>query len=283
MEIAAIIIVIGSAAFGAAAGLGGAWVYERYRQLPWQRYWFGAGGGVAGLAISVMVLTGWPLSFVRSIDQVPLDQVTPYMSILKPRDPASVHKSKAEAGLYERVTTLVSRDREDGRSEDEVRANAMSQILSYAADKVVLMPDDIVYEYYAFSRDELAHLDREQDHAVCADLALGRTRGDIEGFLSEELVERQRNIISRILQTKPSLDVALMASEPFSVVAAQAFAGASQATGIPPNEIEVLLGGGGEPRKLCKLMKGFFDVLLAQPVEAAAPALRALAAGERSG
>lgn len=277
METAAIIIVIGSAILAAAAGFGGAWAYARYGVLPYKRHWFAVGGGIAGLFISIMVLTGWPLNLFRSIDRVPLAEVTPYMVVLQ------AHQNDAEAALYERITTLVSRDREDGRSETEVRANAMSQIFSYVADKLSQMPDDVVYDYYSFNRDELAYLDKQQEHQACGDLALGRIRGDIETLLSEELVERQRSIVSRVLDTAPTAETSRMAAEPFSIVAAQAFAGASQATGISPNEIEVLLGGGGEPQKICRLMKGFFDVLLAQPVEAAAPALRALAAGERGG
>ena len=69
--------------------------------------------------------------------------------------------------------------------------------------------------------------------------------------------------------------------EPFSVLASQSFATASEATGIPPNEIEELLAGRGDAQKVCKLMKGFFDAVLGQPLETAAPALRALASGER--
>ena len=277
MEIAAIIIVIGSTIFAAAMGFGGAWVYDRFRVLPYERHWFGVGGGVAGLLVSIMVLSGWPMNMFRSIDRVPLDEVTPYMLVLK------AHKNDAEAALYERITTLVSRDREDGRSETDVRSNAMSQTYSYVADKVAFMPDDVVYEFYSFNRDELTYLDRQKEHEACGDLALGRIRGNIETLLSEELVERQRIILARVLDTKPDADAVRLASEPFSMIAARAFAGASQATGIAPNEIEVLLGGGGEPQKICRLMKGFFDVMLAQPLEAAAPALRALAAGERGG
>jgi hypothetical protein len=72
-----------------------------------------------------------------------------------------------------------------------------------------------------------------------------------------------------------------MPAEAFAELASRAFAEASQATGIPPEEVEKLLAGSGDPAKTCRLMKSFFDALLAQPVDYAAAALRTLSSGER--
>jgi hypothetical protein len=277
METAAIIIVIGSALLAAAIGFGLAWAYDRYRSLRFPLYWFAGGGAVIGVLLSLMVISGWPMSLLRVEVRVPVDEVTPYMLALKP---GSTPRPSEDA-LYERLVTLVLRDREDGRSEAQVRFNAVSQVMSYAADKISLMPDDIVHTYYVFTRDELGHLGRQKDFEACADVALGRIRGDIEDRLSPDLVERQRSVITRIIATPADPGVGRLAQELFQVMVSKAFANATQVAKIEPNEIEVLLSGAGEPEKVCRLMKVFFDAMLTQPVETVAPALRALAAGER--
>lgn len=277
METAAIIIVIASALVAAGIGFGLAWGYDRYRALGIPLYWFAGGGALAGMLLSLMVISGWPMSLMRTEQRVPVDEVTPYMMALKP---VSTPRPTEDA-LYERLVTLVFRDREDGRSESQVRFNAVSQVMSYAADKISLMPDDVVHAYYVFTRDELGYLGKQKDFEVCADVALGRIRGDIEERLSPELVERQRAIVTQIISTPADPGAGRLAQEPFQVMVSKAFANASQVAKIEPNEIEVLLSGAGEPEKVCRLMKVFFDAMLTQPVETVAPALRALAAGER--
>jgi hypothetical protein len=224
-----------------------------------------------------MVISGWPMSVLRVEERVPVDQVTPYMLALKP---GSTPRPTEDA-LYERLVTLMLRDREDGRSEAQVRFNAVSQVMSHAADKISLMPDDIVHTYYVFTRDELGYLGKQKDFEACADVALGRIRGDIEDRLSPELVERQRAIVTRIIATPADPGVERLAQEPFQVMVSRAFANATEVARIEPNEIEVLLSGAGEPEKTCRLMKVFFDAMLTQSVETVAPALRVLAAGER--
>ncbi|MEQ1753709.1 MAG: hypothetical protein ABL973_06215 [Micropepsaceae bacterium] len=272
METAAIIIVLVSAAVAAGAGLASAWVFSRYRGLTYPLYWFAIAGAVLGALVSFMIIADWPIRLFRSGEQVQIELVTPYMAALRAHEPQ----------LYERVLTLADRDQQDGRSADEIRTNAMTQVLSYVADKVPQLPDDVVYEFYSFSRDELAYLAQANEFEVCADISLGRIRGDIDSKLSSELVDRYHTIVVRIIGTTANPNAARLASEPFSVMASQAFAIASQNTGIAPNEIDTLLAGQGEPQKVCKLMKNFFDAMLAQPVEAAGPALRALASGETS-
>jgi len=278
METAAIIIVIGSALVAAAVGFGLAWAYDRYRSLRYPVYWYAGGSAAIGALLSVMVISGWPMSLLHVEERSPVDQVTPYMRALKPEKKTP---RPTEDALYERIVTLVLRDREDGRSEAQVRFNAVSQVMSYAADKISFMPDDVVHTYYVFTRDELGYLGKQKDFDTCADVALGRIRGDIEDRLSPELVERQRAIITRIIVTPADSGIGRLAQEPFQVMVAKAFANASQIAKIEPNEIEVLLSGAGEPEKTCRLMKVFFDAMLIQPVEVVAPALRALAAGER--
>lgn len=277
METAAIIIVFASALLAAAIGFGLAWAYDRYRSLRYPLYWFAGGSAAVGALLSLMVISGWPMSVLRVEERVPVDQVTPYMLALKP---GSTPRPTEDA-LYERLVTLMLRDREDGRSEAQVRFNAVSQVMSHAADKISLMPDDIVHTYYVFTRDELGYLGKQKDFEACADVALGRIRGDIEDRLSPELVERQRAIITRIIATPADPGVERLAQEPFQVMVSRAFANATEVARIEPNEIEVLLSGAGEPEKTCRLMKVFFDAMLTQSVETVAPALRVLAAGER--
>lgn len=277
METAAIIIVIASALVAAGIGFGLAWAYDRYRRLRYPRSWFAGGGALFGVLLSLMVISDWPMSLLRIEARVPVDEVTPYMMALKP---GSTPRPTEDA-LYERLVTLVLRDREDGRSEAQVRFNAVSQVMSYAADKISFMPDDVVHAYYVFTRDELGYLGKQKDFEACADVALGRIRGDIEERLSPDLVERQRAVITRIIATPADPAAGRLAQEPFQVMVSKAFADASQVAKIEPNEIEILLSGAGEPEKVCRLMKVFFDAMLTQPVETVAPALRALAAGER--
>lgn len=277
METAAIIIVIGAALVAAGVGAGLAWAYDRYRRLPYPVYWFAGGSATLGALLSLMIISGWPMSLLRIEERVPVDQVTPYMMALKPGGTPR----QAEDALYERLVTLVLRDREDGRSEKQVRFNAVSQVMSYAADKISVMPDDVVHAYYVFTRDGLGHLGKQKNFEACGDVALGRIRGDIEERLSPELVERQRVVITRIIATPADPNVERLAQEPFQTMVSKAFANATDIANIPPNEVEFLLSGAGEPEKVCRLMKVFFDAMLTQPVEIVAPALRALAAGER--
>lgn len=279
MPIAALIIVAGSALVAAAVGFGAALGYRRVRPLMYPPYWFAVGGALAGVLISITIITDWPGHLLHSGVRVPVDRVTPYMAALKRHKDES--RNDPESALYERISTLIERDRDDGRSEDEVRSNAMSQTLSYVADKATVLPDDLVYEFYSFTRDQLVYLAQQKDFDACSDVAMGRIRGDIESRLSNDLIDRYHSIVVRIIEVRSDTPPEKMAAEPFSVMASQSFATASEATGIPPNEIEELLAGRGDAQKVCKLMKGFFDAMLGQPVEQAGPALRALSAGER--
>lgn len=282
METAAIIIVAGAALVAAGAALGLAWLFRRHVGPTWPLPRLGVIGGAVGALVSLMVITGWPFGAMRFSTPVPVNAVTPYIEAFKPIG----RIRPVEDALYERLVTLVQRDREEGRSEDDVRRNAVSQVLSQAADKVASMPDGIVSDYYALQRDAMAYLDAQKDHDACRDLALGRIRGDIEERLSPELVARQQSLVVSIISTPEEPNAARLAEEPFQLLAAQAFALASQNSGVSPNEIEVLLSGGGDAAtgaagKTCRLMKTFFDVILSQPPEVVAPALRAMAAGER--
>jgi hypothetical protein len=189
---------------------------------------------------------------------------------------------KYEPALYERIETSVIRDQQDGLSAARVRANAKVLVLSYVADKTTFLTDQLTYELYAMTRDQLAFLGGRNDHQACAGLALGRIDGELDAKLSPELVERSDTNIMRVIAAKPDPQALKMPAEEFSQLASRSFAEASQTTGILPDEVETILAGTGEPAKTCKLMKAFFDALLAQPVEVAAAALRTLASGERA-
>lgn len=282
METAAIIIVVVAALLAAGLTFGIVLAYDRYVGRAWPALRLAAIGGLAGGAVAFMVITGWPGSLFRFSDRVPINAVTPYMEAFKPIG----RIRPVEDALYERLVTLVQRDREEGRSEDDVRRNAVSQVLSQAADKVASMPDSIVRDYYALQRDTLAYLDGKPDHEACRDVALGRIRGDIEERMSAELAGRQQALVVTIIGTPADLNATRLAQEPFQLLAAQAFALASQSSGVSPNEIELLLAGGGDAAsgaagKTCRLMKTFFDIILSQPLEVVGPALRSMAAGER--
>ena len=187
-----------------------------------------------------------------------------------------------EPALYERIETSVIRDQDEGLAPQQVRANAKSLVTSYVADKTTFLPNQLTYELFATTRDQMAFLAERDDYQACADLALGRSKGDLDSKLSPELVERGNNTTARVISTKSDQNVAKMPGEEFAQLAARSFGEASQATGIPPEEVDGLLLGSGDPTKACKLMKAFFDSILAQPVEVAASALRALSSGERS-
>lgn len=282
METAAIIIVAVAAFLAAGLAFGLALAYERYVGPTWPALRFAGIGGVVGGVMAFMAITGWPGSLFRFSQPVPINAVTPYMEAFKPIG----RIRPVEDALYERLVTLVQRDREEGRSEDEVRRNAVSQVLSQAADKVASMPDGIVRDYYALQRDTLSYLDGKPDHEACRDVALGRIRGDIEERMSAELVGRQQALMVTIIATPADPAASRLAQEPFQLLAAQAFALASQSSGVSPNEIELLLAGGGDAAsgaaaKTCRLMKSFFEIILSQPLEVVGPALRAMAAGER--
>jgi hypothetical protein len=103
-------------------------------------------------------------------------------------------------------------------------------------------------------------------------------------LLSAELVERNVSNTTRVLAAKADPTMQRMASEPFTQLVADSFAGASQATGIPLDldAVDTLLAGNAEPAKTCRLMKSFFDAILSRPIDVAAAALRTLSSGERS-
>lgn len=272
MEIAALIIVLGSAGAIACLALGLALLAERRWRLPFAARWFALAGGVVGGLSSGAIISDWPASLFRNEEKVAVDQVVPYMPALR----------KYEENLYERISTLIVRDRQDGRTEEVVRSNAMALVLAYVADKASNLPDDSIYGLYTFTRDELAYMARAKDFDACAEIALGKMRGDIESRLSNELVERYRTIVLRIIETPGNPEAPMMGAEPFAVMVAQSVSLAAQSSGVPASETEALLAGAGAPDKTCKLMKGFFDVVLSQPIDVAAAALRVLAAGERT-
>lgn len=282
METAAIIIVLVSGLAAAGAGYGLAVLYDRYRGLSWRRSWVAGGAAVAGMAVAGMVLAGWPAGVFRFSTPVPVDEISPYMTALKPGRVAR----PGEDALYERLVTLIERDREDGRSEADIRYNTIALVLSYVADKVPSTPDETVVAYYTLQRDVLSHLDDARQYGVCRDIALGQIRGDIEDYLPANLLEAQRAVVTRIIRAAGNPDMPRLDQATFQVLASRAFVQAAGGIGVEPSEIEVLLSATGDasgdkPMKACQLMRAFFDALLAQAGDRAAPVLRTLAVGER--
>ena len=271
MNVAAAIIVLGSLTAGAALFYGIAWGLERWwRRLPFPAYWAAVAGTVIGAVAGYGMVDDW---FTGSAwnERVPVAQVLPVMNEIRAREPR----------LYERLETSILRDQEDGKSADVVRANAKGLLASYVADKAGFLPDDLTYEMFATMRDTLAYLAERKEFETCSQYALGRLKEDIDTKLSPELVERNSATTMRVLATPRDESVLRMNAEQFAQLTATAFADASQATGIPPEEVDGLLGGAGDASKTCRIMKAFFDAVLAQPVESAAAAFRTLSQGER--
>ncbi len=272
MEMAALIIT--AVAGGVAAGLGylATLAARRFARFSLPAFALPALFAAFGLVGGWAALNGWLPSFTLSQEQVAVAGIAPYMQEIKKNEPA----------LYERIETSVIRDQLDGIPADRVRANAKVLVLSYVADKTVFLPDQLTYELYVTVRDELTFLGERGEHQACADLALGRIDGGLDAKLNPEMVERSNTNIARVIVTKSDLQAPKMPAEEFSQLASRSFAEASQSTGILPDEVETILAGTGDPAKTCKLMKAFFDAILAQPVAVAAAALRTLASGERS-
>lgn len=266
-------LIIGAIIGGAAGGIGylAALAAQRFWRLRSPPYWVVAASTIVGIAGGTALMNGWsPLHWDEQ--RIAVDDVLPFMHLIKAREP----------NLYERIETSVIRDQNDGIPTEQVRANARSLVMSYVADKTTFLPDDITYELFATTRDQLAFLAENREFKVCADLALGRAKGDLDSKLSKELVERDNNNAMRVISTPPNDGVRKMPAEEFSQLATRAFADASQATNVAPNELDDLLAGTGDPAKTCKLMKAFFDAILAQPVDVAASALRTMSLGERT-
>jgi hypothetical protein len=267
MEFAAVIIIVFAALVIGAAGLAVWFALDRWRRVSYPAYWFAVAGAVVGALGAAAVITDWGTIFGES--QVAVDEVLPYMTAIKEREPA----------LYERIETSIIRDRADGKSAAEVRTNAKALVSSYVADKIAFLSNELTYELYATTRDILGYLEGRQDFSTCAGLALGRFKGDLDTSLSPELVQRNDNTTLRVITAPAQPDAPRMAAEEFAQLASNAFAQATQIIGIGPEEVDTLLAGEGDPEKTCKLMKAFIDTLLAQPVEVAASALRTLASG----
>lgn len=268
METAALIILIAAAAILAAAGFGAGIALHRWRGVSYPAWWFAAGGAVLGLLGGAAVIGDWG-KILNAGERVAVDQVLPYMGAIKSREPA----------LYERIETSIVRDQAEGKSAEEVRANAKALVSSYVADKVAFLPNELAYELYATMRDILGYLAQTGDHATCAAVALGRFKGDLDPKLSPELVQRNDNAILRVIAADGDRNAPRMPAEQFSELASRAFAEATQTIGIGPEEVDTLLAGEGDPAKTCKLMKGFIDTVLAQPADVAAAAVRTLASG----
>lgn len=269
METAAVVILLVAAAVVGAAGWGLAFALRRWRGIAYPLWWFAAGGAVLGAVVAAAVIGDWGRAVFGGGERVAVEEVLPYMGALKTREPA----------LYERIETSIVRDQAEGKSAEEVRANAKALVSSYVADKIAFLSDELTYELYAMTRDILAHLEQRGEHAACADVALGRFKGDLDRLLSPDLVQRNDNTTLRVITAEANHDAARMPAEQFSELASGAFAQATQTIGIGPEEVEPLLAGEGDPAKTCKLMKAFIDALLAQPANVAAAALRTLAAG----
>jgi hypothetical protein len=245
MNFAAVIIVVAALILGAAAPFAIAWGIERWwRRLPFPAYWAAIVGGVLGLVAGFGVTNDWFTGALWN-ERVPVAKVLPYMSEIRARD----------FSLYERLETSILRDQQDGKSAEEVSANAKRLVMSYVADKTAFLPDDLTVELYATTRDMFAHLASQKEFEACAGFALGRLKeSDIEAKLSPELVERNTANTLRVLATKRVEDAPRMGREQFSLFTAQAFGDASQATGIPPEDVDELLGGRGEAGKTCRIV-----------------------------
>jgi hypothetical protein len=272
MELAALIITAVSGVVAGGLGVLATLVVRRLGRFGLPVYVLPVLFALLGVAGSWAIINGWLSPFALSQEPIAVADVSPYMPAIKANEPA----------LYERIETSVIRDQADGVPLDRVRANAKVLVLSYVADKTMFLPDQLTYELYVTIRDQLVFLGERGEHQVCADLALGRINGDLDAKLSPELVERSNTNIVRVIGTKPDRQAPKMPAEEFSQLASRSFADASQTAGILPDEVETILAGTGDPAKTCKLMKAFFDAILAQPVEVAAAALRTLASGERA-
>ena len=273
MDLAAVIVVVAALIGGAAIPFGIAWALERWwRRLPVRPIWLAIVGAALGAIFGLGTVNGW-FSGALWNERVPVAQVLPYMSEIRTR----------EAPLYERLETSILRDQQDGKSAAEVRANAKALLMSYVADKTAFLPDELTYELYAVMRDVLAYLGERKEFEACAGYALGRLKEDVDPKLSPELAERNTATTLRVLAANRDETMQRMNTEQFTQVTTQAFAEASQATGIPPEDVDGLLTGNGDPAKTCRIMKAFFDAILMQPVDVAASALRTLSQGERSG
>ncbi|MEQ1866272.1 MAG: hypothetical protein ABL996_16665 [Micropepsaceae bacterium] len=272
MELAALIIIAASGVVAGGLGVFATLVARRFGRFSLPVYALPALFAAFGIVASWAVLNGWLSSLALSQQPIAAADVSPYMQAIKANEPA----------LYERIETSVIRDQADGVPVDRVRANAKVLVLSYVADKTMFLPDQLTYELYVTTRDQLAFLGERGEHRACADLALGRINGELDAKLSPELIERSNTNIVRVIGTKPDPQAPKMPAEEFSQLASRSFADASQTTGILPDEVETILAGAGDPAKTCKLMKAFFDAILAQPVDVAAAALRTLASGERA-
>jgi hypothetical protein len=265
MNVAAAIIVLASLIAGAALLYGIAWALERWwRRLPFAAYWTAIAGALIGAIAGYGTVDNWFTGAAWN-ERVPVAQVLPLMNEIRMREPR----------LYERLETSILRDQQDGKSVEVVRANAKGLLNSYVADKTGFLPDDLTYELYATMRDTLAYLAERKEFETCAGYALGRLKEDIDTKLSPELVERNNATTMRVLATARDETVQ------FAQLTAAAFADASQATGIPPEDVDALLAGNGDASKTCRIMKAFFDAVLSQPVGSAAAALRTLSQGER--
>jgi hypothetical protein len=267
MEFAATIIIVSAAALIGAAGLGIWFAMRRWRGIIYPAYWFAVAGAVLGGLGGAAVITDWGAMFAA--DRLAVGEVLPYMAAIKAREPA----------LYERIETSIIRDQAEGKSAEEVRANAKALVSSYVADKIAFLSDELTYELYATTRDILGYLEERGDFETCAGLALGRFKGDLDVRLSPDLVHRNDNTTLRVISANAQANAVRMPAEQFAQFASNAFAQATQIIGIGPEEVETLLSGEGDPEKTCKLMKAFIDTMLAQPVNVAASALRTLAAG----
>lgn len=270
METAAVIIVVGAALAVAALGFAAGLAARRWANFALPAYWFALAGAIAGGLVGAGVVGGWAGALYQT-ERIAVRNVLPYMDAIKAGDEA----------LYERIETSILRDQADGKSVEVVRANAKAIVSSYVADKIPGLSDELTYELYATTRDILAHLDANGEFQACADVALGRFKGDIDPMLSPDLVQRNDSAIVRVITAKFDPDAAKMPAEQFGELASGGFAQATQIAGISPEEVEKLLAGEGDPAKTCKLMKSFIDAVLSHPANVAASALRRLAAGGR--
>lgn len=271
METAAVIIVVGAALAGAALGFAVGIAARRWANFGPPAYWFALAGAFACGIIGASVVGGWAGALFTA-ERIAVGKVLPYTDAIKASDEA----------LYERIETSILRDQADGKPVDVVRANAKALVSSYVADKIPGLSDELTYELYATTRDILAHLDANNEVQACADVALGRYKGDIDPLLSPDLVQRNDSTVVRVIKAKFDPSAVKMPAEQFAELASNGFAQATQNAGIGPEEVDLLLAGEGDPAKTCKLMKGFIDAVLSHPAEVAASALRRLAAGGRA-
>lgn len=283
MSVLGIFYILLAGAIGAGLGYIFSGLLQGIFDLKNRPYWFPGTVGVAAALATLVVV--WPSEEHKDeihLATAPLVEETPPGE--EAADPADyiVGLKKEDPALYKKVKDSLRADLKSGKPLKFAIAKARDLLDDYIERKLPYLPDDVIVERFQLLKDILSYLGANDQNDICIDVALGIKRSGVQNYLPDELNARDTANVTHIVAAPRDPAASKMSPGDFKNLTNAAFAHSAEVAGIALEDVETLLTGTGDPKKACRLMTGYFDAVVSQPLAQAGPALRTMAIGEQS-